>query len=541
MQAAFNTLSLPLESAGLLTGLPRRFLAGENLDLLAPLTFVHSPSHPRPSVAQGSREDRHRMAQALHEYNEALGHPAAAELAERFSDPGAQVVITGQQTGLFGGPLYTLSKAVATFLWAARLAPDGSSAVPLFWCASEDHDYLEVSSASFPTSEGLLHLELGSPPATPCPVGGITLGTGIQALLEELDRSFPSELAQQFIARLKEWCSPKETMARSFGRVLVGLLGERCPLLVDSQLPELKRQQRPFLLKLIERRAAVEDELARSEAAVRQVTSPQVRHVPGGAPLFLIDEDGARRRLMWKGESEYGLRGRPEQLPVAELEALVEAKPERLSPGVLARPALQDAVLGTSLLVLGPGELAYLPQAARLYSLLGLRAPSCTLRPQAVVLDRRQESHLQELLDRGLGLNQLLGPAPDLDVALAKLSGGRPLPQIGPELEALLDRLRDESLAVDPQLKAPWEKTCAQIHRALDRFEEKATQAAARRDAQLVQRVTALRQHFLPDGRLQERRVCSTHFAAKYGDRFVEALVDQLDLDPSRLQFVVVP
>ena len=109
----------------------------------------------------GTAPGRRELAEALRQANDQYGHPEARELAARLADPSTRVVITGQQPGLFGGPLYTLSKAVAAQLWAERLEAAGEPAIALFWMATEDHDFRESSRATFFTTEGVKTFDLG--------------------------------------------------------------------------------------------------------------------------------------------------------------------------------------------------------------------------------------------------------------------------------------------------------------------------------------------------------------------------------------------
>ena len=131
----------------------------------------------------------------------------------------------------------------------------------------------------------------------------------------------------------------------------------------------------------------------------------QVEDDPIAAPLFVV-HGRERRRVLWDGPDRYLLRGAGDGArPVADLLATIADNPAVVSPGVLLRPVVQDAVLGTALQLMGPGELAYLVQAAPLYAKLEVAAPRVALRPQMLVLDRKQRGHLDGL---GLTLDQLL-------------------------------------------------------------------------------------------------------------------------------------
>lgn len=208
-----------------------------------------------------------------------------------------------------------------------------------------------------------------------------------------------------------------------------------------------------------------------------------------------------------------------------------------LSPGALARPAIQDAVLGTTLQVLGPGEVSYIGQSAAVYPVLEVEAPWISLRPQTLVL----EPHLAgKLVEAGVPLPALLAGRQALDRALADLEGGDFVGAVRQRIEEALQELSAPTLAADPNLERPLEKTREQILRALDLFADKATSAAARRNEVRNRRVQLLRESCLPLGKMQERVVASAHFEGKYGDLLVESYWEQMGLDP-RVLHVVIP
>ncbi len=532
-------LRVELEAAGLLPPLPRAFLAGRDLDLLAPLKLARPgappPLPPRPTAAAAAA--RRALADTLAFANRAYGHPEADRLAARLADPATRVVVGGQQPGLFGGPLLTLTKAVALTRWAAALEAQGEPAVAVFWVASEDHDWQEVSRAAFPTPQGTRVFDLGPDPEPLQPVGMRTLGPEVASVLAALSEAIPGERYAAWLAALGRWYRPEARFGEAFCRLLAHLLGPRCPLLLDAMLPGLKEAQRPVLSRLVDRRVEVEAALARADAAIAERGHPlQVASRPGEAPFFLIGREG-RRRVEWHGDG-FRLRGVPgaDPLPVNELRRTIEENPGAVSPGVSARPIVQDAVLGTALQVLGPAELSYLTQSTGLYEVLEVEPPAVALRPQAVVLEPRQVERLEE---EGLTLADLLGPPEALEGRLAEDAGGDVTADARRRIAEVLDDLRGPLLALDPDLERPYAKTREQVTKGLELLAARAVAAAARRNEVRQRRVEQLREAVFPGGKLQERVISSAHFPGKYGDAFAAALCEQLELDPETLQVVV--
>lgn len=525
--------SLDLLEAGLLPPLPAALIGGRDLDLLEPLRLVGAGELPETGAAV---VDRQELAAGLATANAAYGHPAATTLAQRLADPETRVVVTGQQPGLLGGPLYTLSKAVAAALWAERLEEAGTPAVALFWVATEDHDFREVSRAVFLAPGGPRAFTLGEDPEPLLPVGMRSLGEEVASVLSDLREAMPGERFAEWVETLGRWYRPEARFGEAFCRLLAHLLGERCPLLVDAMLPAVKAAERPWLEQLVAKRHEVDRALAeinnRIEGRGYQL---QVKPQPGASPLFLL-HSRARRRIEWMAEDRMVLRGCHDvDEPVSWLETTIEENPGVVSPGVQARPLIQDAILGTSLQVLGPGELSYMPQVAPLYDLLGVRAPAIALRPQILVL----EDHQWEKLDgTGLGLGRLLSSKLDLDRLLSAGAGEDLLAPVRSQLEGPMSELREAALEIDPGLQGPWEKTQGQMERALGVFEAKISAAAARRDEVTRQRVEKLRNLCRPLGSPQERVVSTSQFPGKYGDSFAAALFEQLRLDGGNLQVI---
>ncbi len=532
-----------LAAAGLLPAIPAAFLSGYDLDLLAPLSFLAPGELPDRSARSqaggpGTSQDRRALAEGLAIANRGYGHPQADALAARLTDPAVRVVVAGQQPGLFGGPLYTFSKMMAVARFAAALEAGGELALPLFWVATEDHDWAEVSAAVFPTPDGARSFDLGPDPEPLTPVGMRTFGEPVAAVLASLTAAFPGDLDRAWLEALGRWYRPDARFGEAFCRLMVHLLGDRCPLLVDAMHPALKAAERPWLRRLVERRAEVEAALAARDAALADRGLPlQVTPQRGASPLFLF-QNGARRRVEWRGADGYALRGADgteAKGRVADLLRTIDENPGVVSPGVLARPALQDAVFGTALFLVGPGELSYLPQAAATYAALEVPPPVAALRPQAIVLEERQ---LAKLAEAGVSLADLLARPADLDRARAVASGGDVVAPVRQSVEASIEALRPAALALDPNLERPFEKTREQVLRALDLFAEKALAAAARKDEVQTRRLAQLREAVLPLGRFQERVIATAHFGGRHGPRLAASFWEQMGLDPRRLQVI---
>lgn len=518
----------------MLPPLPAAWLAGRDLDLLEPLRLLkpgNLPALPKPAGTQ-----RRELAAALAVANRAYGNANADQLAERLADPAVRVVVSGQQPGLLGGPLYTLAKMVAVSRWAAALEAAGQPAVAVFWIATEDHDWAEISSTVVLGSDGPRTFDLGPDSEPLVPVGMRALGPGVEAVLRGIAETVPGERYAEWMQTVARWYRPDARFGEAFCRLMTNLLGDRCPLLLDAMLPALKAAESPWLRRLVERRSELEEAQGRRDAEIEARGYPlQVHPQRGASPLFLL-RHGERRRIEWREGGRFALRGREDGGgTVAELLETIAENPGVVSPGVLARPAVQDAVLGTAVHVVGPGELSYMAQAGITHAVLEVEPTHVALRPQTLVLETKQSERLEEL---GLPLATLLGDRGALDRWLAERDGGDLVGPVRQRLEEALAGLREPAVAADPGLERPFEKTQEQILRALDLFGEKVVAAGARKNEVVNRRVQQIREACVPLGKLQERIVSSAHYPGKYGPAFVDSYWEQMDLDPAHLQVI---
>ena len=518
------------------SGTAKAFLRGEALDLLRPVQFRAPGSEtaltPRPV-------ERQRLAEAIGQANLSYGHPRAQELAQRLADPATVVIVTGQQAGLFGGPLFSLTKMIGAANWARRLEDQGIPAVGVFWVATEDHDFDEIASCTLLSGRELQKPRLGEDLQELMPVGMRTLGEGVSEALREAAKLYPSEVSGPVLEALRSAYRPDARIGEAFCKFMCWLVGGEAPLLLDSMLPALKEAEAPWMTRLVEARTEVSAAL---ESAGRRTKEQglklQVRSRPELSPLFRLQ--GERRcRIVWSGERDYELRGADEsnggRLPVSELLETLAENPSVISPGVLARPAIQDAVLGTSLQLMGPGELAYMTQASAIYPVLGIDAPETSLRPQMLVVGTRTRRAISKL---NMTLEDAVCPQEDLERTLAKRSGVVFAEDSRAEVLRRVEALREPAIELDPQLEGPWKKTLGTVERSLELFADKVAKSAARRDETTRGRLEGLREECLPGAAPQERVVSTAHFALHYGRSFADAVRAQLVVDSDRVQVI---
>lgn len=476
---------------------------------------------------------REELCTVLRRQNQGWNAPPI--VSQRIEDLGraeAVTVVTGQQTGLFGGPLFTLYKAVTAVHLAAHQQRElGRPVIPVFWMASEDHDVAEADHIQLLDRAGTLvslrHTQWGSP-AGFIPAN-LRLG---QAILETLDQAWgllpPTEFAPVLREALTQAYTPERTLAEGFARWMTHLLGQSGLVLADSADPALKRLAAHVLQQEVEEAPRSSQCILTASESLRALGYPvQIEARSDGVNCFLLQE--GRHGLAKDGDG-FRLRDSRQIIPAADLRRLVQEEPERLSPNVALRPVVQDALFPTIAYVGGPGELAYFAQLRPVYQAFDVPMPLIIPRASLTLVDPRT----LQLLERfHLSL-------PELTLEPEQLASRVLRAQFPADFEATLAKARQgvneifrevgEAIArVDPTLKATVGQTSGHLRGHLDQLERKAVQALKRRETETRPQLQRLREALMPGGRPQERVLSALPFLARYGPALLEMIQAAID------------
>jgi bacillithiol synthase len=313
--------------------------------------------------------------------------PPAIDAARRLAGPGTVAVVTGQQAGLFGGPTFTLLKALTALRLADRVSRDhGVQAVAVFWVEGEDHDWDEVRSCTVFDSQ-LEPRTLGLPARAgdePTPVAHIVLDATIQDVIDELARTLTgTEFTARVIEQLRDAYAPGRGMADAFARWLERVLGDRGLVVYDASDPASK----PLVADVFARELAEPGRTAALAAAAGADLVARGYHAqvnPSDESVALFRLDGGRRPI--RRQDGHFIVG-DQTYAAATLLQEVREHPEGYSPSVLLRPIVEDSLFPTICYVAGPNELAYLGQLRGIYEHFGVPQPLVYPRTSATVLD----------------------------------------------------------------------------------------------------------------------------------------------------------
>jgi bacillithiol biosynthesis cysteine-adding enzyme BshC len=457
--------------------------------------------------------------------------PAARESAARLADPATRVIITGQQAGLFGGPLFTLLKAITTMKLAAQVSRDHRvPVVPVFWIDAEDHDWPEVSHCTVlnsefaPTTVRLADL----PGAGTQPIARLTLTDDVHTALDNLQNALPeTEFRADVMSALRAAYVPGRSMAGAFGVFLEQVLGPHGLVVYDSSDPATKPLARDvFVRELKEPGHAARLAGRAGEALLARGYHAQATLADGTVSVFHLNAQRAPIRI----EGSQAHVG-DTSVPLSALVDEATAHPEHFSPNVLLRPLVQDTVFPTICYVAGPNELAYLGQLKEVYAQFGIPMPLMYERATATLAD---SATLRFLTKYDLPLTALR--AQD-ESALNQLLESQLPPTVEQSLTAVSSMIDERMAAVAaavPQIDATLEgavnSTRGKLQHEVQTLHNKVIQAAKRRDDTLRRQFQRAQALTFPLGHPQEREVGFVWFLNRYGPALVDRLTDELPL-----------
>jgi bacillithiol biosynthesis cysteine-adding enzyme BshC len=484
--------------------------------------------------AEYSAERRERVAAILERQNKAWGGSAQTMAnLDRFRR-GAFAVVTGQQVGLFGGPMFSIYKALTAVKLAEEATAAGVDAVPVFWLATYDHDLAEVNHVAIPGAEGALQvLTTSSHEVDGAPVSAVKLGDEILPVVEEAAAFLGDGEVQQW---LRDCYKPGETMGTAFAKFYARLFAEWGVIVLDASDPELHKIAEPIYRVAAEHAPEIAEALLERGKELQAAGYHQQVKVTKSSVLLFTLQNGARTPIHRRegDPSEYviGSGADAEKISREELLRLIAESPEHFSPNVLLRPIVQDYLLPTLVYTGGAAEGAYFAQAGVVYEKLLGRVTPTVPRFSATLVETKIQRLLQknrisevDVLQEPSGLRQKLAaqslPA-DLQDAFNEASRS---------VENNLATIREKLTTLDPTLADATQTAESKIQYQLERLKAQAAKAESRQAEVVGRHSEMLSQALYPEKELQERAVGGIYFVARYGIDLLRQLHDAIHLD----------
>jgi bacillithiol biosynthesis cysteine-adding enzyme BshC len=416
------------------------------------------------------------------------------------------VVTTGQQPGLFGGPIYTLSKALSALALADSLQEaTGVPVAPVFWAATDDTDFKEASSTVISVPGGAQLLRIGHSEPLGRPMAAMTLGD-ISSELDALARSAGSTIDRVPIELLERFYTAEATVGSAYVAFLRALFAPLGVSVIDASHPATRAAARPVMSGALERADAIATAVtARNRELVAAGFVPQVQDVAGLSLVFSA-ASGGRKRVPIKAVGKH-------------------ASSEDLGPNVLLRPVVERSILPTATYIGGPAEIAYFAQISPIADVLGVARPTIVPRWSGAII----EPHVEEILEKLYLLPEDLRDPHEAEARVARSQlPKRILDELNETRTGLDERLDALTAAVEEE-KAPVAPAVtaglgANLTKRLDRFERRLIAAAKKEHSDIMQEIGTARGSLYPLGKPQERSLNFVPMLARYGS----ALRDQM-------------
>lgn len=490
------------------------------------------PTDPQSFVSAAAQirfdpKQRAALVAALRELN---GDSPNLELLAR---EGTVAVVTGQQIGLFSGPAYTIYKALTAAKLAHNLNGRGIPAVPIFWLATEDHDFAEISRAwIFDSEHQAIELSIDGPAETNQPVGGIPITSAPIERLRESLASFP--FGGEVSDRVAQAYLPGRTLGAAFGQLLSDLLRSFDIPRIDPMQPCVRRLAAPLLREAVGRAPELTRMVLERNRELAAAGYHAQVHVEEQTSFFFFLENGRRLGLL-RRNGEYLAPGR--RFPAEEL----MERAEQVSPNALLRPVVQDFLLPTIAYVGGPAELAYLAQSEAIYRALLGRMPVALHRAGFTLLDQ----HSARLMNRyGLTLRDFF----QSEHLFRQQMAAKLVP---PELAGTMDetagaassaitRLAMELTRFDPTLSKAVTRSREKIEYQISRIRRKVALQTMARNERAARDASQLCGLVFPRRHLQERLYSILPFVAQHGFELIHQLYENVHLDCPDHQLLVI-
>jgi bacillithiol synthase len=435
----------------------------------------------------------------------------ARERLEAASAGKGVVVTTGQQPGLFGGPIYTLSKALSALAIADTLQEaTGIPVAPVFWAANDDTDFKEASTTVVSIPGGAQLLRIDHPEPLGRPMASMPLGD-VSAQLEALTRAAGSTIDRTPIDLLERFYSGGQTIGSAYVSFLRGLLAPLGIAVIDASHQATRAAAAPVLSAALEKADEIAKQIAARDREIEKAGfAAQVQDVPGLSLVFSTASGGGARK----------------RIPIRT--ARKQKISEDLGPNVLLRPVVERAILPTATYIGGPAEIAYFAQVSPIAETLGVARPAIVPRWSCMII----EPHVERILEKLYLLPEDFREPHEVETRIARarlpkrvleeLNATRVL--IDERLDELSKAVAEEHTPVGPSLTGGLR---ANLTRRLDRFERRLIAAAKKEHADLMQEIGTARGSLYPLGKPQERALNFVPLLARYGTPLRDDMFEQ--------------
>ncbi len=477
--------------------------------------------------------NRKEVITALKSYHRELGiSELQQQQLEKFSNPDTLAMVTGQQLGIYGGPLYTVFKTITAILlakkWEKKL---NVPVIPVFWLADEDHDFEEITSVGIPSYMGKQGIKLREQGSNK-PVSEELITPTFDLLNEELKSAIQETDFSEALWKMLHKCYVKgNSHAASFAQLLSSWFSKAGLLIVGSNHKEIKSLLKKTFSTSVNKVDTANKVLEDQSILVEKLFHRQV--VVGDTNLFMLGENGRSKfhldKSNWVVDERFYTKD--------QLLSLINSNPERFSPNVFLRPILQDVLLPTIGYVAGPGEIAYYAQMKPYYEQFEMEMPVIFPRLSATLLESNVARIMQKLPFEMCSYNLRIE---DLESKYVAMNSDLEIDNIFNKWIENLQTVSKDPISkingVDTSLKGVSGKLMSGLETDINKLRGRVFKSLKQQEDTQLKRIARVKEHVFPDG-LQERAISPIYFMNKYGldiwDKFLN-IFNESEFDLSK-------
>ncbi len=478
------------------------------------------------------------------QYEDCQISPLTKSNLKFLGDSNTITLTTGQQVGIFTGPLYTIYKAITTIKLAEylKLKYENFNFVPIFWLAGDDHDFEEVRSLNLIDAENnfktVTYSDGLEDEANRGSVGNLEFNENIETVIAEIEKILrPTEFTAELMNFIRSCYNPEQTFASSFKKMMMKFFDEYGLLIIDATDARIKELLKPVFLKEIGEFGLHTNSLVSLSAELEELYHAQVKVKP--VNLFMNYDGG--RHLIEPIDEEFRLKGKRKRFTKEELLDEIAQAPENFSPNVLLRPVCQDYLFPNAFYIGGPGEISYYAQLQPLYEFYSIPYPIVYPRSSATLLENNSNIVLNKF---GLELNEVFVSNSNITNKIVEILDERNFHSLFENslerIDDIYSSLENELLEIDKTLSDVLEKNKQRTLQNFQALRDKVDKAQARRYENSVRQINKVKNLLYPNENLQERELNIIYFLNKYGMDFIKQLYSQLGINRFTHQIIEI-